>query len=492
MTDIGHHDDAYLSTPLDEKLAWFQNAPGLSAVEPARQFMAGAAALYTDSDAQVRATMRSLGADWTGDAATNAGATLQRAADWSQGAGADHARRRADRRGLRAVLRVPARPGPLRRPLGVGMERHGERRRFRRHPQPRDLPRQPHRRLLHDRSAEPHQRRGGGRGPASPREADQDWRRRLPDDRGRRDLPADRPRDGLSRSAAHEQRAAHGGRPGGNRSDRHGGGRRGSGPRRCGWCRGGRPWHGRRDGRSRRRRRSRGRERHNRGWRDGRWTCGSGRPGRRPGRSGRRRGRSRPGHLPHGSRSRRRRAFRRGWAGAEGPGAGAAASPGLPGGGLDSDEAARLPGGDQTGARLPGGAGLDGRGGAGLGGVEGPGARPPSGAGLGALGDGGTGGGGTGGRLPGGTGAGGTGAGGLGAEIGRPGVIGGPGAGGGAIGEGSGAGAARGAGPWGGGVPASPAVGSTVKPREPAVADRSSRRCRAVTRRAAPAAGGIS
>lgn len=87
MTQIGNHDDAYLSTPLEEKLAWFQNAPGLSAVEPARQFMAGAAALYTDSDNQVRATMRNLGADWAGEAATNAGTTLQRAADWSQGAG---------------------------------------------------------------------------------------------------------------------------------------------------------------------------------------------------------------------------------------------------------------------------------------------------------------------------------------------------------------------------------------------------------------------
>ncbi len=90
MTQIGNHDDAYLSTPLEEKLAWFQNAPGLSAVEPARQFMAGAAALYTDSDSQVRATMRGLGVDWTGDAATNAGATLQRAADWSRGAAAGH------------------------------------------------------------------------------------------------------------------------------------------------------------------------------------------------------------------------------------------------------------------------------------------------------------------------------------------------------------------------------------------------------------------
>jgi hypothetical protein len=91
MTQIGNHDDAYRSTPLEQKLAWFQNAPGLSAVEPARQFMSGAAALYTDSDAQVRATLRNLGADWTGDAATNAGATLQRAADWSQDAGAGHA-----------------------------------------------------------------------------------------------------------------------------------------------------------------------------------------------------------------------------------------------------------------------------------------------------------------------------------------------------------------------------------------------------------------
>ena len=91
MTQIGNHDDAYRSTPLEQKLAWFQNAPGLSAVEPARQFMTGAAALYTDSDAQVRATMRGLGADWTGAAATNAGATLQRAADWSQDAGAGHA-----------------------------------------------------------------------------------------------------------------------------------------------------------------------------------------------------------------------------------------------------------------------------------------------------------------------------------------------------------------------------------------------------------------
>ncbi len=91
MTQIGNHDDAYRSTPLEEKLAWFQNAPGLSAVEPARQFMTGAAALYTDSDAQVRATMRNLGADWTGEAATNAGATLQRAAQWSQDASAGHA-----------------------------------------------------------------------------------------------------------------------------------------------------------------------------------------------------------------------------------------------------------------------------------------------------------------------------------------------------------------------------------------------------------------
>src|SRR6185436_10123370 len=38
----------------------------------------------------VRATLRSLGADWTGDAATNAGATLQRAATWSRDAGASH------------------------------------------------------------------------------------------------------------------------------------------------------------------------------------------------------------------------------------------------------------------------------------------------------------------------------------------------------------------------------------------------------------------
>ena len=50
MTEIGHHDDVYRSTPLEQKLAWFQNAPGLSAVEPAREFMTGAAALYTDSD----------------------------------------------------------------------------------------------------------------------------------------------------------------------------------------------------------------------------------------------------------------------------------------------------------------------------------------------------------------------------------------------------------------------------------------------------------
>ena len=90
MTEIGHHDDVYRSTPLEQKLAWFQNSPGLSAVEPAREFMAGAAALYTDSDSAVRATLRNLGADWTGDAATNAGATLQRAAHWSHDAGASH------------------------------------------------------------------------------------------------------------------------------------------------------------------------------------------------------------------------------------------------------------------------------------------------------------------------------------------------------------------------------------------------------------------
>jgi len=90
MTEIGHHDEAYRRTPLEQKLAWFQNAPGMSAVEPARDFMAGAAALYTDSDSQVRATLRSLGADWRGDAATNAGATLQRAATWSHDAGASH------------------------------------------------------------------------------------------------------------------------------------------------------------------------------------------------------------------------------------------------------------------------------------------------------------------------------------------------------------------------------------------------------------------
>ena len=90
MTQIGHHNDAYRSTPLEQKLAWFQNAPGQSAVEPARQFMSGAASLYTDSDAQVRNTMRALGVDWTGDAATNAGSTLQRAADWSANTGASH------------------------------------------------------------------------------------------------------------------------------------------------------------------------------------------------------------------------------------------------------------------------------------------------------------------------------------------------------------------------------------------------------------------
>ncbi len=90
MTEIGRHDDVYRSTPLEQKLAWFQNAPGLSAVEPARDFMVGAAALYTDSDSTVRATLRGLGADWTGDAATNAGATLQRAANWSHDAGASH------------------------------------------------------------------------------------------------------------------------------------------------------------------------------------------------------------------------------------------------------------------------------------------------------------------------------------------------------------------------------------------------------------------
>ena len=90
MTEIGRHDDIYRSTPLEQKLAWFQNAPGLSAVEPARDFMVGAAALYTDSDSTVRATLRGLGANWTGDAATNAGATLQRAANWSHDAGASH------------------------------------------------------------------------------------------------------------------------------------------------------------------------------------------------------------------------------------------------------------------------------------------------------------------------------------------------------------------------------------------------------------------
>jgi hypothetical protein len=90
MTQIGHHDEAYRSTPLEQKLAWFQNAPGQSAVEPARQFMSGAASLYTDSDAIVRNTMRTLGADWTGDAATNAGSTLQRAADWSANTSASH------------------------------------------------------------------------------------------------------------------------------------------------------------------------------------------------------------------------------------------------------------------------------------------------------------------------------------------------------------------------------------------------------------------
>ena len=90
MTEIGYHDEAYRSTPLEQKLAGFQNAPGLSAVEPARQFMSGAASLYTDSDALVRNTLRRLGADWTGDAATNAGSTLQRAADWSANTGASH------------------------------------------------------------------------------------------------------------------------------------------------------------------------------------------------------------------------------------------------------------------------------------------------------------------------------------------------------------------------------------------------------------------
>src|SRR5689334_7982622 len=90
MTQIGHHDDLYRSTPLEEKLAWFQNAPGQSAVEPARDFMASAAALYTDSDSVVRSTLRGLGADWTGDAATNAGATLQHAATWSHDAGTSH------------------------------------------------------------------------------------------------------------------------------------------------------------------------------------------------------------------------------------------------------------------------------------------------------------------------------------------------------------------------------------------------------------------
>ena len=34
--------------------------------------------------------MRALGVDWTGDAATNAGSTLQRAADWSANTGASH------------------------------------------------------------------------------------------------------------------------------------------------------------------------------------------------------------------------------------------------------------------------------------------------------------------------------------------------------------------------------------------------------------------
>ena len=181
MTQIGNHDDAYRSTPLEQKLAWFQNAPGLSAVEPARQFMSGAAALYTDSDAQVRATLRNLGADWTGDAATNAGATLQRAADWSQDAGAGHAAGGETVEGYGRSFESLRGQIHWDDPWAWGWNDTASAAASVATIEPDPVPRQPHRRLLHDGPAEPHQRRDGGRRVASAREPDPHGSRVVPE-----------------------------------------------------------------------------------------------------------------------------------------------------------------------------------------------------------------------------------------------------------------------------------------------------------------------
>ena len=135
------------------------------------QFMAGAAALYTDSDSAVRATLRNLGADWTGDAATNAGATLQRAADWSHDAGASHGIAGETVGGYGESFEFLRGQVHWDDPWAWGWNDTASAAASVAHPQPGALPRQPHRRLLHDGSGEPHQRRGRHRRAACPREA---------------------------------------------------------------------------------------------------------------------------------------------------------------------------------------------------------------------------------------------------------------------------------------------------------------------------------
>ena len=201
MTQIGHHDEAYRSTPLEQKLAWFQNAPGQSAVEPARQFMSGAASLYTDSDAQVRNTLRNLGADWTGDAATNAGAPSSAPPTGAQNTGASHGAGGETVEGYGESFESLRGKVHWDDPWAWGWNDTASAAASVATLNPTPVPGQPHCRLLHHGPAEPHQRRDGRRGVASAREADPHVGRVVPEHPARTGRPV------AGASAAHPPRS---------------------------------------------------------------------------------------------------------------------------------------------------------------------------------------------------------------------------------------------------------------------------------------------
>lgn len=83
--DIG--DYRWEGFPLEQKLAWMQNAPGSAAVQPGVDALRGLSARYAESHRTVQAGLAKLGIIWQGQSAEAAGQAVTRLADWVGGAG---------------------------------------------------------------------------------------------------------------------------------------------------------------------------------------------------------------------------------------------------------------------------------------------------------------------------------------------------------------------------------------------------------------------